>query len=148
MRAASDIAERDFAMPSMGYRIYVLALLTLMSTISAIDRQILDILVEPIRLEFSLSDGEVGALNGLAYAGVYALAVIPLARLADRWPRKLVISVCVLFWSLATTLSSFARSYAQLFAARVGVGLGEAGGSARRALRCSATCFRAASVAP
>jgi len=127
MRETADMAQRGFAMPSMAYRIYVLVLLTVISAISSIDRQILDILVEPIRLEFKLSDGEVGALNGLAYAGVYALAVIPLARLADRWPRKLVISVCVLFWSLATTLSSLARSYVQLFAARVGVGLGEAG---------------------
>jgi MFS family permease len=117
----------DAMLPSFAYRCYILLLLTAISAISAIDRQVLDILVEPIRAEYELSDGQVGALNGLAYAGSYALAVIPLARLSDRFPRKLVISVCVFAWSLATTVSSFARSYAQLFVARIGVGLSEAG---------------------
>lgn len=120
-------APPPIALPAMGYRIYVLALLTVISAISALDRQILDILVEPIRAEFALSDGQLGALNGIAYAGVYALAVIPLARLADRYPRKLVIALGVFVWSLATTASSLARSYAFLFAARMGVGLGEGG---------------------
>ncbi len=111
----------------MAYRLYVLGLLTLFSALSAVDRQILDILVEPIRAEFGLSDGQLGALNGIAYAGVYALAVIPLARLADRYPRKLVIAAGVVIWSLATCASSLARSFAFLFVARMGVGLGEGG---------------------
>jgi MFS family permease len=114
-------------LPSMAYRAYVLALLTVISAISAVDRQILDILVEPIRAEFGLSDGQLGALNGIAYAGVYALAVIPLARLADRYPRRLVIALGVFLWSLATTVSSVARNFTFLFVARMGVGLGEAG---------------------
>lgn len=114
-------------LPSLAYRAYVLGLLTIISAISAVDRQILDILIEPIRTEFRLSDGQMGAINGLAFAGVYALAVIPLARMADRYPRKLVIAASVAFWSLATLASSLARNFAFLFVARMGVGLGEAG---------------------
>ncbi|QVM84653.1 spinster family MFS transporter [Novosphingobium decolorationis] len=114
-------------LPGMAYRAYVLALLTLISALSAVDRQILDILVEPIRADFGLSDGQLGALNGIAYAGVYALAVIPLARLADRYPRKIVIAAGIVIWSLATTASSLARNFTHLFVARMGVGLGEGG---------------------
>lgn len=123
----AEPAVRSVEMPSMLYRIYILGLLTVIAAISAIDRQIFDILVEPIKAEFRLSDSQVGALNGLAYAGVFALAVIPLARLADRHPRRLVIAVSVAVWSLATTISSGAKSFAFLFIARMGVGLGEAG---------------------
>lgn len=125
---STDAPDVDPAtLPSFPYRVYILVLLLSISAISAIDRQILDILIEPIREEFGLSDGQMGALNGLAFAGVFALSAIPLARVADRFERKTVLAICVVFWSAATALSSVARSYVQLFIARMGVGLGEAG---------------------
>jgi MFS family permease len=132
LREANNVSQTGLSasgveLPSLPYRVYILFLLTVIAAISAVDRQIFDILVEPIKAEFGLSDSQVGALNGLAYAGVYAIAVIPLARLADRHPRRLVIAVSVALWSAATTVSSAAKSFIFLFVARMGVGFGEAG---------------------
>ena len=115
------------SLPSFPYRIYILVLLTLISAVSAIDRQVIDILIEPIRQEFGLTDRDAGALNGAAYAIPFAIAAIPLARLADRFSRKTVIAVSILIWSTATALCAFGKNFGQLFAARAGVGLGEAG---------------------
>ena len=116
--------------PSMPRRAWVLAMAVLVGGISYMDRQILTMLVEPIRHEFGLSDRRLGLLTGLAFAVTYTIAAIPVARLADRWSRRGVVSIAVAVWSTMTMVCGIAGNFWQLFLARVGVGLGEAGGSA------------------
>ncbi|MFC4593141.1 spinster family MFS transporter [Sphingobium tyrosinilyticum] len=94
--------------------------------LSFIDRQILSLMVEPIKQDLGLSDLQVGLLQGLAFAMLYAVVGIPIGMLADRISRRRIIAVGVLFWSACTALCGFAGSYAHLFMARMGVGLGEA----------------------
>ena len=125
---APDRSEAE--LPSFGYRSYILFLTVLVSAISMLDRQIMSILVEPVRKELKLNDTEIGMLTGLAFAVVYVIASIPAARLADRWSRRNVVAIAIGSWSVMTALCGFAQNFWQLFLARVGVGLGEAGGSA------------------
>ncbi len=125
---APDRGDGD--LPSFGYRSYVLFLTVLVSAISMLDRQIMSILVEPVRKELSLNDTQIGMLTGLAFAVVYVIASIPAARLADRWSRRKIVAIAIGSWSVMTALCGFAQNFWQLFLARVGVGLGEAGGSA------------------
>lgn len=94
--------------------------------LSFVDRQILSLMVEPIKQDLGLSDLQVGLLQGLAFAMLYAVVGIPIGMLADRISRRRIIAVGVLFWSACTALCGFAGSYAHLFMARMGVGLGEA----------------------
>jgi predicted MFS family arabinose efflux permease len=92
------------------------------------DRNVLTILLEPIRTEFRLSDGELGLLSGLSFAIFYALAGLPLGLAADRLNRRNLIVVCVGLWSAMTAVCGLSRSFVQLLIARIGVGVGEAGG--------------------
>jgi MFS family permease len=124
----SEVSEAE--LPSFAYRSYVLFLTVLVGGISLMDRQILSILVEPIRKEFGLDDKHIGLLTGFAFAVVYVVASIPAARLADRWSRRNVVAIAIGSWSVMTALCGFAQNFWQLFLARIGVGLGEAGGSA------------------
>lgn len=117
--------NRDRA-PDMGYAWYVVAVLTAMYTLSFIDRQILAFLVAPIRADLRISDTSMGLLGGFAFAIFYTLLGLPLGRIADKKSRRGLIAVGVVFWSLMTALCSMARSFGTLFAARVGVGVGEA----------------------
>ena len=114
---------------SPGYARYVLAVLTLTYTCSYIDRYILSVLVEPIKAELGVSDTQMGFLGGLAFALLYTLAGIPIARWADRGNRRTIIALGVAVWSLMTVASGSTRSFTQLALARVGVGLGEAAGT-------------------
>lgn len=109
------------------YRWYVVWLLFLVYVLNFVDRQILIILMEPIRLEFGFSDQQLGLLGGLAFAVLYSTLGIPIARLADRSNRVNIISISIFVWSLATFLTGFARSFSQLLLARIAVGIGEAG---------------------
>lgn len=93
---------------------------------SFIDRQILSLLIEPIKADLSLSDTQFGLLQGLAFSLFYATMGIPIASLADRYPRPLIIVAGVAIWSAATMACGLARSFGQLFVARLGVGAGEA----------------------
>jgi MFS family permease len=95
-------------------------------TFSYIDRQILSMLVEPIKADLEITDTQIGLLQGLAFAVFYTLVGIPMGRLADARDRKRIIAWGVFFWSLATAACGLAKSYWQLFVARVGVGVGEA----------------------
>lgn len=108
---------------------YVLIILTLSSTLNYMDRQIVNILAEPIKHDLHLKDWQVGVLTGFAFAIVYSLAAIPLARLADRSSRPRIIAASLAVWSIFTALSGLTRSFGQFAAARLGVGLGEAGSS-------------------
>lgn len=114
---------------SPAYLRYALALLTLVYTFNFIDRQILVILQESIKREMGLTDASLGLLTGFTFAIFYVTAGLPIARIADRAVRRDVIAASVAVWSVMTALSGLARSFWQLLAARIGVGLGEAGGS-------------------
>lgn len=106
----------------------VLAVLTAMNTLLALDKSIFLILLEPIRREFMLSDLALGSLSGLAFALCMGVAGIPLGVLADRVNRRNMAAICCAVWSGMTMACGLAQSYPQLIAARMCVGLGEAGG--------------------
>lgn len=112
---------------SNGYRAYVLFTLFVVYGLSYVDRQILSILMEPIRTEFDFSDMQLGLLSGVAFAIFYTTLGIPIARLADSHSRVNIIALSLLVWSTATALTGRAYSFFTLFLARVGVGVGEAG---------------------
>ncbi len=112
---------------SSAYRYYVLWLLFIVYGLSYVDRQILSILMEPIRQEFNFSDMQLGLLSGVAFAIFYTTLGIPIARLADHFSRVNIIAISLLVWSAATALTGRAYGFLQLFLARVGVGVGEAG---------------------
>jgi len=114
---------------SNGYRWYVLFVLTGLYTFNFIDRQILVILQEPIKLDMGLSDTELGLLSGFAFAVIYVVAGIPIARIADKGNRRNIVTIALVVWSGMTALSGFAQNYWQLLLARIGVATGEAGGS-------------------
>lgn len=109
------------------YRAYVLGLLLLVYTFNFIDRVVIAIIQEPIKLQFGLTDLQLGLLGGPAFAVLYTLLGIPIARLAEKKNRMTILSICVALWSLATAACGFATSFGTLFAARVGVSIGEAG---------------------
>jgi predicted MFS family arabinose efflux permease len=109
------------------YRWYVLSLLWCVALLRFVDIQILAVLLEPIRAEFLLTDTELALLGGLAFALFYGVLGLPVAWLADRFDRRLIIAAAVTLWSLMTALCGFATNFATLFLARMGVGIGEAG---------------------
>jgi len=102
-------------------------LLTLVAAFNFLDRQILGVLLEPIGQEFDLPDSMLGLLSGIAFAAFYAVLGIPIAALADRFNRRNIIVVCISIFSVMTALCGAAASFMQLFLARIGVGVGEAG---------------------
>jgi MFS family permease len=112
--------------PSSRYAWYVVAVLTLANTSAFIDRQILGLLVAPIRRDLGITDTQMGVLYGLAFAVFYTLLGIPLGRAADRASRRVIIGIGILGWSVMTVLCGVARSYDQLLLARFGVAIGEA----------------------
>ena len=114
------------ATPNLWYAWYVVFVLMVCYTVSFIDRQILALLVGPIRADLEISDTQIGLLGGLAFSLFYTLMGLPLGRLADRYNRRNIIAIGVFFWSLATALCAAARGFWGLFAARTGVGVGEA----------------------
>ncbi len=111
------------------YKWIVLATLTIVYVFNFIDRQVLVILQEPIKAELNLSDTQLGLLTGLTFAALYVILGIPIARLADKGNRKNIIVVSLALWSLMTALSGMSKNFFHLFLARMGVGVGEAGGS-------------------
>lgn len=114
---------------SIARRNYVLGILVVVYVFNFIDRQILSILLEPIKLELELTDTQLGFLSGIAFAIFYATLGMPIARIADRTSRTGVITVCLALWSLMTALCGFAANFVQMLLARIGVAVGEAGGS-------------------
>lgn len=109
-------------------RHYPLIALTAVNFFFYADRYVLYILVEPIKQEFSLSDGEMGLLTGLAFAITYCLFSIPLGRLADRSGRVKIIAIAAVAWSVSTAMFSFTKNYIQMILLRASVAIGEAGG--------------------
>jgi MFS transporter, Spinster family, sphingosine-1-phosphate transporter len=113
--------------PTRRYRWIVSFTLMIVYALNQLDRQIINILLQPIKLEFALTDMQAGLLAGLAFALFYTTLGIPLARWADRGHRVNLIAVAVLVWSGMTALCGMAANFMQLLLARVGVGVGEAG---------------------
>lgn len=111
------------------YKWVVLATLTIVYVFNFIDRQVLVILQVPIKAELGLSDTQLGLLTGLTFAALYVILGIPIARLADKGNRKNIIVASLAVWSAMTALSGLSKNFLHLFLARMGVGVGEAGGS-------------------
>ena len=111
------------------YRNYVLCVLMLGYVLNSFDRSILGILLEPIKLEFGVSDMYLGLLSGIAFAAFYATLGMPIAYWADRSNRRNVLALAILIWSAMTALCGLAASFVMLLLARIGTAIGEAGGS-------------------
>lgn len=112
---------------STRYVWYVIALLTVVNAFNYMDRMALAVLMPFIKQDLTLSDGQLGLLVGFAFSLIYAICGIPLARWADRGIRKRIIALALGAWSVMTAVSGASQSFWHLFAARVGVGVGEAG---------------------
>ncbi len=112
--------------PSLRYAWYVVGVLLLAYISSFIDRQIISLLVKPIKISFGITDTQMGILMGLSFAVLYTLVGIPIGLMADRMNRKRIIGWGIMIWSLMTVFCGLAGSYSLFFLARVGVGIGEA----------------------
>jgi hypothetical protein len=124
-----EISTTGESPPTVGgpYAYYVLGVLFVVYIFNFIDRQILAILLQPIKEDLAISDTALGFLTGFAFAVFYAFAGLPLARLADRWVRRSLIAISLATWSVMTAASGLARGFIDLALARIGVGIGEAG---------------------
>ena len=111
---------------SLKYAWYVVGLLTLANISSFLDRQILALLVAPIKRDMHLSDTQVSLLMGLSFAMFYTIFGILIGRLADRANRRNIIISGIAVWSILTSLCAGVKNYSQFFLARMGVGVGEA----------------------
>ncbi len=109
------------------YRWYAVGVLTAVYASSQVDRQIMAILLEPIKIELGASDTQMGFLVGLTFALFYATLGMPIAMFADRSNRRNIITAAISIWSAMTVLCGYAASFLQLSLARIGVGIGEAG---------------------
>ena len=125
MEQAVNLDERESG-GSLAYPWFIVSLCMLAYIFSFIDRQVITLLIEPIRADLQISDTQFSLLHGLAFAMLYAVAGIPIARLADSRSRPLIISVGIFIWSFATAACGLAKSFVQLFLARMAVGVGEA----------------------
>ena len=114
---------------TQGYRTFVLILLTIVYGFNFIDRQIVGILAPFIQEDLGLTNTELGLLIGLAFAVFYTTVAIPIAWLADRYSRVNILSIALATWSGFTALTGMATNFIQIGLARMGVGIGEAGGS-------------------
>ncbi len=116
------LAERPSSMSR--WNIWLLAVVY---AFAMLDRQVVTIVAEPMKRDLGLSDWQVGAIGGLAFAILFTTAGLPIARIADRGHRPRLIAISIVVWSLFTVACGYARGFAELLAARIGVGLGEAG---------------------
>jgi MFS family permease len=126
MAARTELLSVATRSQGEGYAWYATFVLMLAYTLSYVDRQILSLLVEPIKQDFGVTDTQIGLLQGAAFAIFYTLAGIPMGRWADRGDRRRIIAWGIAVWSVATALCGLTKTYWQLFAARIGVGVGEA----------------------
>jgi MFS family permease len=124
----AETREQDGVQPlADGPRRYALGMLLVIYTLNFLDRQVVNILAEPIKRDLGLADWQLGALTGLTFALFYTVLGLPIARLAERGDRVKIISVAVGIWSAFTVACGLAANFVQLLLARIGVGVGEAG---------------------
>lgn len=113
--------------PAVAFMAWVgLGILLMISLVAFLDRQIISLMVGMIKDDLQISDGQIGLLQGAAFGLAYPLFAIPLGYASDRFSRRWVIFLGMIFWSLAATAGGFANSFTPLLAARIGVGIGEA----------------------
>ncbi|MHC8285509.1 spinster family MFS transporter [Pseudomonas sp. XS1P51] len=120
-KTLTEVTRKSYA-----YEWYVVAVCMLAYIFSFIDRQILALMIEPIKHDMQLSDTQFSLLHGLAFSLFYAFMGMPIALLADKFSRPKIIAVGIAFWSLATALCGVSKNFLQMFMARIGVGIGEA----------------------
>ena len=125
--AAPEAPAVPIALPGRVYRSYALGLLMLIYVVNFVDRQVVSILAEPIKRDLHLADWQLGLMTGLAFAVLYTVLGLPIARAAERGDRPLIIAAAVAVWSGFTALSGLAQTFTHLVLARIGVGVGEAG---------------------
>ena len=118
--------EPERPWPREAYGWYVVFVLCVCGMVAFIDRQIINLLVEDIKADLALSDTQISLLQGLAFALFYAIAAVPLGRLADSGSRRRIIAVGIVIWTAAAAACGLARNFLQLFLARMMVGIGEA----------------------
>ncbi|HEV2443802.1 MAG TPA: MFS transporter, partial [Steroidobacteraceae bacterium] len=127
------VAPREYTGPgqtaSLAERWYAAVMMCLVYTLSICDRYSISTVLEPIRRELHLSDANIAFLTGVSLAIFYVTFGFPLSWLIDRRSRRNIIGICLIAWSLLTVATGLARSYWQLLWARIGVGVGEAGGT-------------------
>lgn len=120
-KTPTEVTRKSYA-----YEWYVVAVCMLAYIFSFIDRQILALMIEPIKHDMQLTDTQFSLLHGLAFSLFYAFMGMPIALLADKFSRPKIIAIGVAFWSLATALCGVSKNFTQMFLARIGVGIGEA----------------------
>ncbi len=123
----AELLAPSEAMPSLAYRSYFLFIMVLVSASVVAEHNMMVVLVEPIRRDLHLSDTAIGLVKDLAIAMVYILAVIPLARVADRWSKRRIVAIAAAIWSLSVLICGGAKSFWMLLTGRAGIGLGEGG---------------------
>lgn len=121
--------ERPPHPPGSRYASYVLGTMFALTALNVMDRQVLAVLVEPVKLEFGLRDAQMGLLTGSAFALAHVLAMVPVGRLADAGSRRNVLAIGLFLWSALTVVTGAARAYWHLFVTRVGVGACETVGN-------------------
>ncbi len=126
---AAETAQAAQAARAALYPNYALAMLFIVYVLNFIDRSILNILAEPIKRDLGLYDWQIGLMSGIAFALFYTTFGIPIARLADTHNRRNIIAWCLAIWSAMTAVCGLAQNFWQLLLARIGVAIGEAGGS-------------------
>lgn len=123
---APDAQQAVQAWPAACIAWGTVAVLAIVQGVNAVDRHLINLLVGPIKADLGIGDGQIGLLLGLSFAIFYTTVGVPIGRLADSCSRRLIIAIGTAFWSVATVCCGLAQSFAQLFAARVAVGAGEA----------------------
>ena len=119
-------SEKSGPDPSLRYPWYVVFILILVFITAFLDRQILSLLVNPIRAEIGITDFQIGLLQGLAFALFYSICILPAGWMVDRYNRRNLLVAGVFIWSLMTVACGMADNFTELFLARMGVGIGEA----------------------
>ena len=117
----------SFDLPSAKSQYFTLFILGIVVMFTVLDRQILALMIEPIKADYGISDTQAALLLGAAFSLTYAIAGLPIARLADVTNRRNLVATCIAFWSLMTVACGLAQNYGQLLLARMGIGAGEAG---------------------
>lgn len=121
----SGRADRQIEMPSLAYRSWFLFIMILVSASVISERYMMAVMVGPIKADLGLSDTQIGLAKDLAVAIVYVIAVVPLARLADRWSKRKMVALAAGVWSAAVLLCGLARNFGLLMVGRASIGLGE-----------------------
>jgi MFS family permease len=129
MNTSTDAQPAAPVTSSLALRWYVLVMMVLVYTLSIADRYVMSTVLEPIRLELQLSDSGIAWLTGVSLALFYVFFGFPISWLIDRGNRRNIIAVSVIIWSAMTTFCGLAQNYWQLLFSRIGVGIGEAGGT-------------------